>query len=51
MNYNFEDQFYPFQSVQENRYSDPLEYIDEEGGRPHRSRTSLDGIARAEEIP
>ena len=51
MNYNFEEQFYPFQSAQESRYMDPLEYIDDESARPHRSRTSLEGVTRAEEIP
>ena len=33
MDYNFEEQFYPFQSAQESRYADPLEYLKDEGAR------------------
>ena len=51
MDYNFEEQFYPFQSAQESRYADPLEYLKDEGARINRSRTSIEGITRAEEIP
>ena len=51
MDYNFEEQFYPFQSAQESRYADPLEYLKDEGARINRTRTSIEGITRAEEIP